>query len=66
MHIFAMLIEKLKKHLLRLAAGENNAFYINGTDVLPTPLSPIIRIPSPYTSTKTPCLVRLGAICTLR
>jgi RNA polymerase sporulation-specific sigma factor len=39
MHIFAMLIEKLKKHLLRLAAGENNAFYINGTDVLPTPLS---------------------------
>ena len=31
---------------------------------LPIPLSPIMRTPSPYTSTKTPCTVIIGAIFT--
>ncbi len=34
--------------------------------LFPTPLSPSIRIPSPYTSTITPCFTILGASCTLR
>ena len=34
--------------------------------LFPTPLSPTIKMPSPYTSTNTPCLVTRGASCTFK
>ena len=39
---------------------------LNAERYLPTPLLPVISMPTPYTSTSTPCIVRRGASSVFR